>query len=267
MNGLEGKRIVITRASHQASELEQLLRDEGAVPLLYPCIAIKPPSDTKQINSVLKTALDGSFDWLILTSTNTVRALKESLDTTGYKSPYPFKLQVAAVGSVTARYAEKQLGLTVNVVPEQYTANALAQALSLEKNTRILLPQSEIAEPILVTTLTTIGAIVTSVIAYQTVIGSGGVDLSELLKRSEVNAITLTSASTVTNLLQRLQNEGGDIHLLESVCIACIGISTAAAAHENNLSVDVIPEQHTINGLVKALEHYYAELAIGESKS
>lgn len=267
MNALEGKRIVITRASHQASELEQLLRDEGAVPLLYPCIAITTPSEPEQLNSILKTALKGEFDWLILTSTNTVRALKDVLDGMGVKSPYPSKLQVAAVGSKTAQYAEEQLGLKVNIVPEHYTATSLAKALPLEKNARILLPQSEIAEPILANTLNAIGAIVTSVIAYQTVMGSGGVDLPELLGRGKVDAITLTSTSTVTHLLQRLQNEGGNVHLLETVCIACIGTSTAAAARENNLSVDVIAKQQTIDGLVSALEHYYAELAIGESKS
>ncbi|MEP6988553.1 MAG: uroporphyrinogen-III synthase, partial [Chloroflexota bacterium] len=196
MNALEGKRIVITRASHQANELEQLLRDHGAIPLLYPCIAIKPPSDTKQLNGVLKTALEGGFDWLILTSTNTVRALQDSLDTIGFRAPYPFKLQVAAVGSKTAQYAEEQLGLKVNIVPEQYTAISLAKALPLEKNARVLLPQSAIAEPILATTLSAMEATVTSVIAYQTVIGSGGVDLVMLLRSGDVDTITLTSAST-----------------------------------------------------------------------
>ena len=267
MNALEGKRIVITRATHQAGEFEQLLRGQGAVPLLYPCIAIKPPQDNEHLHRVLRAALAGTFDWLILTSTNTVRALKQSFDAMGINSPYTLNLQVAAVGSKTAQYAEEQLGLKVNVVPEQYTAISLAKALPLGKNTRVLLPQSEIAEPALATTLTTMGAIVTSMIAYQTVMGCGGIDLPELLRSGKVDAITLTSASTVTYLLQRLQNEGGDVHLLEAVCIACIGSSTAAAVRENNLSVAVIAEQQTIDGLVTGLEHYYAELAIGESKS
>jgi uroporphyrinogen-III synthase len=230
MNPLAGKRIVITRASHQADELERLLRERGAIPLLYPCISVQPPLDTAYLNHVLQKALDGAFDWLVLTSTNTVRAIKQSFDVMGIKFPYRLNLRVAAVGSATAQYAEQQLGIKVNAIPEQYSAFALAQTIHLAIGTQVLLPQSEIAEPLLATALSEMGVIVTSVIAYQTVIGSGGIDLPALLARSEVDAITFTSGSTVINLLQRLQNEGGDACLLAQICIACIGTSAATTA-------------------------------------
>jgi uroporphyrinogen-III synthase len=266
MSALAGKRIVITRASHQAGELERLLLDRDAIPLLYPCIAIKAPQDTNSLNRVLQAALDGAFDWLVLTSSNTVGALKQSFDLMGVKPPYPLKLQVAAVGSKTAHYAGEQLGVKVSIVPEQHSASTLANALPSVKNARVLLPQSKIAEPILATTLSDMGAIITTVTAYQTVIGSGGVDLPAILTRGDVDAITFTSASTVNNLLQRLQNEGGDAGLLAELCIACIGTTTANAARQNHLPIIVMPDQHTLEGLVTTLEHYYVKLAIGESE-
>src|SRR4051794_20399392 len=101
MSILAGKQVVITRASHQAGELEQLLRDHDAIPLLYPCIAIKASQNIEHLSRILQAALDGAFDWLILTSTNTVRALRQSFEAMGIKPPYPFKLQVAAVGVKT----------------------------------------------------------------------------------------------------------------------------------------------------------------------
>ena len=264
MKALAGKRIVITRAAHQAGELEQLLQERDAIPLLYPCIDIQPPQDAAPLRNALQALVDGKFDWLILTSTNTIRALKQRFDVMGIQAPV--NLRVAAVGSATAQSAEEQLGLKVSAVPEKYRAEDLARTLQLAKNTRVLLPQSEIAEPTLATALSNMGASVTTVVAYESVIGSGGVDLPRLLKRGEVDAITFTSGSTVTNLLQRLAIEGGNRDLLEQVCLACIGDRTAEVTRQNHLPVTVIAAQQTLEELVSALEHYYAALAIGESK-
>ena len=44
MNELAGKRIVNTRAAHQAAEFSALLRQHGAIPIEYPCIEIAPPA-------------------------------------------------------------------------------------------------------------------------------------------------------------------------------------------------------------------------------
>lgn len=40
---LAGRRIVVTRAVHQAGELIDLLRDRGALSLGYPCLTLYPP--------------------------------------------------------------------------------------------------------------------------------------------------------------------------------------------------------------------------------
>lgn len=265
MSALAGKRIVVTRAPHQSSELEHLLHERGAAPLLYPCIDIAPSEDLTPLNTALHAAMDGAFDWLVLTSANTVLALKQRFEAMEVKPAHFTGLQVAAIGAGTARAAEQQLGLRVSVTPEEYTAEALAQALRPADGTRVFLPQSAIAEPTLATTLSDMGAMVTAVEAYRTVVGSGGIDLPALLTTGEMDAITFTSASTVTNLLHRLQTEGGDTTLLARFCLACIGTKTAAAARKHNLPITVMPAEHTLDGLVTALERYYAELTIGES--
>lgn len=264
MKALAGKRIVITRAAHQAGELEQLLLEREAIPLLYPCIAIEPPQDSTTLDRLLRSALSGDFDWLVITSTNSVRALKQRFDAMGVTAASS-KLSVAAVGSTTAREIEEQLGLKVSAIPEQYNASALAYAMNFTEGAQMLMPQSEIAEQNFAQSLSDMGAKVTTVVAYQTVIGNGGVDLPALLRQSEVDAIIFTSGSTVVNLLQRLENEGGNRRFLAQVCIACIGAPTATIALENNLSVKVIPSQSTAENLVTALERYYAESATGET--
>ena len=42
--------------------------------------------------------------------------------------------------------------------------------------------------------------------------------------------------------------------------IACIGPTTASAAREMGLNVEVVPDEHTGDGLVAALERYFAEV-------
>ena len=72
---LAGKRVVNTRAVHQSAELDRLLRDHGAVPLSFPCIAIGPPADAAPLDAALGRLAEGSFEWVVFTSANTVEAV------------------------------------------------------------------------------------------------------------------------------------------------------------------------------------------------
>jgi uroporphyrinogen-III synthase len=266
MSALAGKRVVITRAPHQAGDLERLLHEQGAVSLSYPCIDIAPRDDAGTLKTALRAAMNGAFDWLILTSTNTVRALKQCFDAMEINPGDFAQLQVAAVGSETAQAAHEQLGLHISFTPETYVSEALAQEIPVTQGMRILIPQSAIADSSLSAALSGRGAQVTVVEAYQTIVGSGGVDLPALLAQGSVDAITFTSASTVTNCLQRLHSEGGDITLLSRLCLAYIGSKTAAIAHQYHLPVTVVPVEHTLKGLVTALADYYTQITIGESE-
>ena len=254
MSALAGKRIVITRAPHQVSEFEHLLAEKGAVSLLYPCVDIAPPQDSAAFDSALRDAAKGAFDWLVLTSTNTVQAIANRLTTLGINLP---ALKVAAVGPATAAAIQHLLEMEVSVIPATYSAEGLANILQLTPGTHILLPQSALADDILTQMLRLAGANVVTVEAYQTVIGNGGVDLPRLLKSRLVDAVTFTSPSTVNNLLERFKIEGGAASSLRDVCIACIGAKTANEAREHGFSVSVMPDEHTIPALVSALEHYF----------
>jgi uroporphyrinogen-III synthase len=122
---------------------------------------------------------------------------------------------------------------------------------------RILLPQSEEADDGLHDMLTESGAHVTAVYAYRTVIGSGGINLPALLAAGEVDAITYTSPSTVRNLMRRLRQDNADLQLLTGIVHVCIGESTAAAARQQGLALAALPYEHTLEGLIAALEHHF----------
>ncbi|MBX2998623.1 MAG: uroporphyrinogen-III synthase [Caldilineaceae bacterium] len=258
---LQGVRIVNTRALHQAQELTDLLEGQGAEVLSYPAISIEPLRDNSALDETIRAAVDGAYDWLVLTSSNTVHALVDRLGALGFEPKALGEIKVAAVGSATAEAIDHELGLKVNAIPEEFVAEALADAIPVKKGEQILLPQSVLARPVLAEMLRQAGAEVTAVDAYGTGIGRGGVPLGEYFWRGDVDAVTFTSASTVHNFMRRLKRENGSAGMLIDVVVACIGPVTAEAARAHDLPVRIVPAEHTLEGLVAGLVEHFQKRA------
>ncbi len=239
---LQGKRVVVTRAAHQAGELADLLRQRGAVPVLYPCIALVPPQDTTALDYVLRNL--AAFDWLILTSANTVDILRLRAARLNIAP----RLKVAAVGAATAAALRDALGIEADFIPAVQTAEHLAEALPLRPGERVFLPQSAIARPHLRQILSERGAHVTAITAYKTTVGTGGEDVPYLLETGQIDALTFTSSSTVTHFVQRAGT-------VSEVPAACIGAATAQTAREAGFGCVIAPDaDYTLTGLVAVLE-------------
>ena len=89
---------------------------------------------------------------------------------------------------------------------------------------------------------------------YQTVTAeSNAEELKAKLAASEIDLVTFTSSSTVTNLLKLL----GGKEPLAGVKLACIGPVTAETARNNGLEPDMEAAEYTINGLVKVISEYF----------
>jgi len=77
-------------------------------------------------------------------------------------------------------------------------------------------------------------------------------DMKNMLSSGEIDIITFTSSSTVTNFVKLL--DGYDFQTLPAnVTIACIGPVTADTARDLGLKVDLVADEYTIPGLVRAL--------------
>lgn len=253
---LRGKTIVNTRAIHQASDFDLLIRERGAVPIAYPCIAIVPPNDATELDAALKQLNAGNFDWLVLTSANTVYSLGQRLD--ALKLVLTGRFKVAVIGPSTAEAAQEQLGLQVDLIPDDYIAESLGQALIEQSGECIFLPESAIARPTLKDRLMSAGVEVVAVDAYQTVCGSGGDDLPAMLSQGEVDVITFTSSSTVDGFVERLKQAGSGLSALGDVRIACIGPKTAQTASDHGLPAAIVPDDYTLAGLLDAIEQSFA---------
>lgn len=258
MSGLIGKHIVITRAWHQAGEFSRKLEAHKAVPLHYPCVEILPPGDTSALDLHIRGLYAGNFDWLVLTSQNTVLALSTRMKALRIECPLPSRLRFAAIGSQTAGAAHDFLGIEAHTVPQVFNAESLGQLLAHCKGQRMLLPQADIARPELQDQLVKVGALVTAVVAYRTQKGSGGIPLVEYLRRGQVDVITFASPSAVRFFVERLREEGGSLDDIARICVACIGNVTQKAALDIGLDVTLVARHHSVDSLIQTLKDYFS---------
>ncbi len=253
---LFGKRIVVTRARKQASDLVQKLSDLGAACLEVPAIEIVPPEDLGPLDAAVKAVAD--YDWLVFTSVNGVDVFFDRLRAAGKDTRALGGIHTAAIGPATARRMRDN-GLNADIVPDSYRAESVVAAFTdLDMNgKKVLLPRAEGARPVLPVELTNMGARVDEVISYRAVQGTGGADqLVERLRAGEIDMITFTSSSTVRNFMALLpESEAAD--LLSGVSIAAIGPITAETAAEMGVQADIVADEYTIAGLVEAIKESF----------
>ncbi len=255
---MSSKRVVVTRAAHQAEELASLLEASGVVALLYPSISVLPAENTAPLDAGIQRAARGEFDWIVMTSANTALALSERLDALSIPREAVGRAKIAAVGPATANAVRSLLHAGVAVVPREYDASHLAESLGTLRGTRVFLPQSDAADPSLAGTLAGAGAEISAVTAYRETMGSGGVDLPRFLDQNEVDAITFTSSATVEKFLKRFAAEGGDARRLNGVGVICLGRGATRSAEKLGLGPAVTARENTLQSLVESVRAYLA---------
>ncbi len=195
---LAGKRVLVTRAAHQASKLSEGLRALGAEPVEVPVIEIRPPEDFAPLDRALREL--HSYDWLILTSANTVRALADRALTLGLRLSSATRLNVSAVGDATAE-AARQAGLSVALVPETYVAESLTKSLAVHtRGKRVLLARATVARDVIPHALRAAGATVDVVDTYRNVMPKAAPALLAQALQKGIAAVAFTSSSSVTHL-------------------------------------------------------------------
>lgn len=247
---LFGKRILVTRARSQASKLTAALEQLGAQVIEAPAIELQAPADDyAALDKAIGHLQD--YKWLIFTSANGVEHFFRRLALAGKDTRALGYARIAAIGAATAAKLTEH-GIRADVVPGEYRAEAVLEALQgkLPPRAEILIPRAEEAREILPDTLRAQGHRVDVVPAYRTVQGEAdGASLREQLEGGELDLVTFTSSSTVTNLLKII----GDAGSLQGVRTACIGPVTAETARKKGIEPDIVAEEYTINGLVKAI--------------
>lgn len=253
---LFGKKIAVTRSREQASSLVEKLSDLGADCVECPTIKIEPIKN-ERLNNAINTLKN--YDWLIFTSVNGVSCFFDTLFEMGLDSRAIGGLKTAVIGPATQ---EKLLsyGIKADVVPESYVAESVIKAFEKEevKGKKFLLPRAKDARAILPEKLAEMGGTVDEIITYEAVEDTDkSSEMLSLLKKNEIDMVTFTSSSTVSNFVKLLpENEISG--LMKDVKVASIGPITSETARKLGLQVDIEADEFTIPGLCDAILKFYA---------
>jgi uroporphyrinogen III methyltransferase/synthase len=244
---LFGRRVVVTRAKHQAGTLAALLRGQGAEVIEMPVIEAESiPASDRRVEAPFQSLRAGNFDLVCFTSPNGVAAFFELVADEGLDARLLAGTKVAAIGPGTAR-ALRPRGIEPDLVPGRAVAEGLLERLESEDldGQRILIPRAETAREVLPEGLAARGAQVTIMPLYRTVPVTPEQTVIE--QAAAADAITFTSASTVSNLLAAVP--GG----LPGVANISMGPITSEAIREAGLEVAGEAESGSLAGLAAAV--------------
>lgn len=250
---LAGRRVAVTRARDQASELAGLLTARGAEVIELPLIRVsKEISKNDLADAMLEL---GGYDWIVFTSPNGVRyffdeffRLFDDIRSLGL-------LRIACVGEGTAKLV-KELHLKVECQPEEATADALADALiatgSLD-SAKVLVITGNLNRDTLVTKLEAAQAIVDRLQVYKTEqTDLSGDPVAADFRARGADAILFASSSAV----QSFAAQAAALQLAKDArrpIAGSIGPQTSETMKQAGIPVDFTARTPSLEAFVEAL--------------
>lgn len=242
--------VAITRPKDRAQKACQIVENLGGEAILAPTLDLKPVNSESLKDLV---ARKDELDWIIFTSPTTIVSLNkfypEFLKTLDCK--------LAVIGNKTGKLAEKQ-GLTVDLMPEEFTAEGLIEEFKKQKITgqTIGIPRTASARPILPEELEKLGNEVILAEAYKSLFPMDEKAVKELISKIEnkqIDAITFTSPLTVENFFEIVDDKEKIAELLsENLLTVSIGPITAKVLDKYNVTY-VYPDTYTVQDMMELL--------------
>ncbi|MEQ1735034.1 MAG: uroporphyrinogen-III synthase [Rhodoglobus sp.] len=245
---LRGLRVLVPRGGKWGDSTAAALRMAGATPVIAPMINFASADDGVELANALHELQDGQFDWIVITSATTVDVF------VGHGVSIPESTKVVAVGETTSA-ALALANYRVDFAPTDNSPRGLvARWRELKVTGRVLVPQSDIPEPTLVSGLAELELDVQFVAVYRTV----GIPVSDAIcadvASGRIGAILVSSGSVARQIADQLTP------LPSTTVVACIGPRTAFDARAVGITVDVIADERSSDSLVAALvEHVGAQ--------
>lgn len=238
---LAGRTVAVTRARAQASGLARRLTELGAKVVQAPAIRTRP---------LPGPPLDPSgYDLICLTSPNGVDALFERLRDRARPPRDARALAgacIAAIGPGTAG-ALRRHGIEADIVPEQFVAESLVEALASIEAKRALVARASKARDILPEALRARGIEVDVLALYETL--AEPLSERELREARTADYVTFTSSSTVSHFFAALHGA----ELSPDTRTVSIGPVTSATLREHGVEPHVEAQRHDIDGVLEAL--------------
>jgi uroporphyrinogen-III synthase len=252
---LSGRTIAVTRAEQQLGEARRLFTATGAAVIDLPALVVTPPDDWGPLDDALAEL--ETFHWIVFSSANGVEAVQQRLARRGSNLAHrPAGLRLAAVGRKTARCLE-EIGAPADFVPPAYVADSLIEHFPVSGwGLRLLLPRVQSGgRTVLAEAFGEAGARVVEVPAYETRCPEGlPSDALLALSQGHVDALTFSSAKTVSHIVHLLEQAFGDDWptCLTHTRLVSIGPQTSVRCRELLGRVDAEASPHDLEGLVAA---------------
>lgn len=253
---LFGKKIVVTRSREQASVMVKKLKNLGAQVIEFPTIEVRR-LPMPQMPEVVKNM--AHYRWMIFTSANGVKHFVQELFEQGYDIRDLKGPRLCAIGPGTALELTR-LGLKVALMPSEYRAEAVAEALIsyVQAGEKVLLARAKEAREVLPQLLVSRGIAVDEIKVYETLLGRVNKEEFDMIAGNEADYITFSSSSTVKNFIKIL-GEDVVLRIIKNRAetgrpkVACIGPITAETAEEYGLKPDLVAKEYTIDGLIDVI--------------
>lgn len=252
MNGLPlaGRRILVTRAVHQAGKLSDGLRGLGAEAVEVPVLEIQPPESYERLDVALRNI--ASYDWLVFTSANSISVFQNRAMELGIPLS-SLTARIAAVGPATAQALETLAHLSVSLIAKEYVAESVVAELAPQvAGCRVLLARADVARDVIPDALRAAGATVDVVDAYRNVMPQSAPALLREALQKGIDAATFTSSSSVAHLAQAARVAGITFPFVGVGAIS-IGPITSQTLREFGWEPAAEANPHDIPGLIAAI--------------
>lgn len=211
----------------------------GGRPLPDPMLAIEPTGQAPRSDA----------DVAVLTSTTGATLVAD----VGWD---PGTAKLAAIGETTAS-ALRNLGYTVDVIPDEYSSTGLIAVLrDAVDGVRVEVARSDHGSAVLLDGLESAGAYVHETVLYRLERPSAAGASVEAAADGTLDIALFTSSLTVEHFLAIAEERG--IHAaalagLEDAVVGAIGQPTADTARDADIPVDVIPDIADFEALARAV--------------
>jgi len=254
---LLGRRIILTRPLAQRGDFEARIRALGGEPVVAPAIEIAAPDSWTIADAALRRI--GTYDWIVFTSANAVRALVGRADEIGVARDELGSRRLAVVGPASAGAVATALR-PPDFAPTVNTADALAHEIVDVENTRVLLPRGDLAGDALPDTLRARGAFIDEIVIYRTVAGPGVPGIVAGVRESAVDALLFASASAVRFVADGLMAEAASAgRQLTWPVAVCLGPITADVARASGFQSVIVADGTTQSELIYRVVVWFAQ--------
>jgi uroporphyrinogen III methyltransferase/synthase len=222
---LDGKTIVVTRATHQFAEMAIHIQQLGGKAISFPTIAIETaPVKHTDIDTV-RQIMSGAYNWVVFTSVNGVTHLPLYAQQLHREVSIHPETRIAAIGQTTSQRIRTVFHREVDHIPVTTNASGLFDELIFMRPTRVCWVCGNLAAP------QQTPYVLDCLVTYHTVCATDGPEFASI----SADVIVFQSGSAVHNFVTRMHNARIDINSLRTIRFAYHGATAYHVAHALNL--------------------------------